>query len=180
MVSLTNSWKWAYILGWRPLFYFFYFWSLSQISWKFAHFLRWRSEFVNIRVFCWDTTFFFFSLPQILSNFAMNTFFFGPHSRIQGNKVFVPPKVCLCPPPPVMPSWSVACRICNCRQSAGRVLLIQNLLSLKATAKVVLQSNRLMMTSYTVKAYCYDVFLIRYSRGGEPWWYWICKAIMVW
>ena len=55
----------------------------------------------NLRKF-WDEDLFFFfrSLPQISSNFAMNISFFGTHSRIQRNKVFVPLQNLFMPPPP--------------------------------------------------------------------------------
>ena len=71
----------TYFLRWRPYF----FWSSPKNSrkfsrffcdkvqnlWNFADFLRWRSFF-----------FLFWSLPQISSNFALNTnFFWSTHSN---------------------------------------------------------------------------------------------------
>ena len=50
---------------------------------------------------------FFWSLAQNSWNFAVKTFVFCLHSRIQSINVFVPPKICLCPP--VTLSWRRAC-----------------------------------------------------------------------
>ena len=53
------------------------FWNKDQNLWKFAYFLRWRPSFL--------------SLPQILSNFAMNIFVFWSTHRIRSIEAFLCP-----------------------------------------------------------------------------------------
>ena len=103
MASPQNSWNFAYILGLRPSFFCdlhlrirensHVFWEENQDLWKCAHFLKGRP--------------FFWSSPQ---NSRWTHFSFSSHSRIQINKVFVPPQNLFMSPPPVTRSWRRACR----------------------------------------------------------------------
>ena len=79
--SPRNSWNFAYIMGRRPFFFFFFF-------------LVFTSEFVEIRTILGMKT-------RICGNarnfwnedfFWLSPFSFHPRSRIQINKVFVPPQ----------------------------------------------------------------------------------------
>ena len=78
--------------GRRPLFYFI-FCFLPQNSWKFARFLRWKTEFVKVRALFQMKTLFFFGLHLRMRGYSRWTLFsFSPHSRIQINKLLVPPQ----------------------------------------------------------------------------------------
>ena len=75
----------------------FFFGLLPQISWKLAHFLWWSPEVVKICNFLrWRP--FFWSLPQISSNFAMNTFFLVHTLEFKEIKFSWAPKFVYTPP----------------------------------------------------------------------------------
>ena len=102
----------------------FFFRFSPQILSKFEHLWRKSPEFEEIRVVFEMMTLFFcyWSFPQILSNFAMSTFFLVHTFKFKEIKFSCPQKICLCPPSPVTLSWHQALLV-----SAARVGVFQQI-----------------------------------------------------
>ena len=80
--------------------FLFFFWFSPQLTKKFAQFWDETRIRGHLRMF-WDKDLFFFlSLPQISSSFAMNIFFLVHTLEFKEMKFSCPPKFMYAPPPP--------------------------------------------------------------------------------